>query len=300
MEEPTTATLSIGDVGEAIYESQAQEWRSLRSYKSADVFNPVSGASVVQRDDAESDDAQAERRGLAFGMLASLISNALTLVKVTLLFPRTSRYLYSKSALHKASTRPTLSLRSDTNDQSRSCALPFWRILRPRRAIASGVSQTSAGIGVTFIVRLSLAPDVPSEYADVAFNPQEQYEIATIDSHGHWCVWRISSLGHLKLAHGLSKQASGRFSDGPLDEKDDGWHKIFWGPSRSLILCNRNEIRYVDIAQPCEPDAKPLSPKLKEEDSFHLDIRQHPGLDDQFIVLTERYITLIPHDLRAR
>ena len=95
-------------------------------------------------------------------------------------------------------------------------------------------------------------------FADVTFNPWNEQQLATIDQHGCWSIWKFSkdhgyrprgepvlqvcSSGDLhEILHGESSVEAGNFNE-------DGWGLVLWaGSSNTIIVANRRALVLYDV-----------------------------------------------------
>lgn len=88
-----------------------------------------------------------------------------------------------------------------------------------------------------------------SDFADVAFNPWHQQQLAIINVKGHWSIWNIK--GQQKRRHtwcvepGISGDTG--FDSSEPTEIEDGWAKVLWiRDSRTIAVATRSSLNFYD------------------------------------------------------
>ena len=103
------------------------------------------------------------------------------------------------------------------------------------------------------IVTLSLEGSQNVPFADVAFNPWDHQQIATIHQDGHWSIWVIRGIAPERGLWTIERSSGGSLSDKYEDEQEfnvscDGWGKVLWGGSLNrLIAMNRRKLEIIDV-----------------------------------------------------
>lgn len=143
-------------------------------------------------------------------------------------------------------------------------------------------------------------------HADVAFNPHYQRQFAIVDRKLNWSVWDIDGT---RRSYVVKRAASGILPAEVDDDRDqeedieaeeeDCWARILWvGDANTLLVCNRRRIQLIDLKQPSRaldtPQVIDWRSTHKSSDSWILDVKRHPSLDDkQFFVLTSNRLYLM-------
>ncbi|MCJ1275285.1 hypothetical protein MMC21_003086 [Puttea exsequens] len=167
-----------------------------------------------------------------------------------------------------------------------------------------GLPLPASRIHANELISLTFEQSGGVPIADIAFNPQNNEQIATVDQSGRWTVWNIDA--HLEgkrvctiqgAAHGTTKPKSENNKSGSKIVAD-GWGAACWAAdAETLIVCSRTSLAAYAVGKASATSFVVLSvPRfLSEMDSdWFLDIRSSP-IDRRhvFIVTTTRILWLI-------
>ncbi|KAH7069112.1 RNA polymerase I-specific transcription-initiation factor-domain-containing protein [Paraphoma chrysanthemicola] len=145
------------------------------------------------------------------------------------------------------------------------------------------------------ILNLYLDQSGGAPHADVAFNPDFQFQFAVVDQSHTWSIWDIENTRKSDvytmtcLAQGpIVSQESEEFTG------EDGWGRIFWvGDVNTIMVCNRRHLNVFGLQAgsyetlPCAPIISPRS------SDWILDAKRHPASRSQFLVLTSTFLFLL-------
>ncbi|KAF3003442.1 hypothetical protein E8E13_002218 [Curvularia kusanoi] len=145
------------------------------------------------------------------------------------------------------------------------------------------------------ILELSLEQTGGTPHADLAFNPEYQFQFGVVDQRYQWSLWQIERRAK-KEEYSVSCMVSGTMSPETSNVDDgDGWARIFWaGDSNTLIVCNRRQLCVVGLTGAASFEllqAPPIIPQRSTD--WILDIRRHPYHQNRFFVLTSTRLFLI-------
>ena len=125
-------------------------------------------------------------------------------------------------------------------------------------------------------------------HADVAFNPDYQFQFGIVDQQNNWGVWQLERRAK-RDEYSVSRLIGGSISpaeDAGTDD-GDGWARILWaGDSSTVIVCNRRHFSLIDIRGELF-GYLPVPPIIPHRSTdWILDIRRHPQHKTQFFILT--------------
>lgn len=129
-------------------------------------------------------------------------------------------------------------------------------------------------------------------HADVAFNPDYQFHVGVVDQRGAWSVWQIERRAK------RDEYSSSRLVEGHIystveevNEPDDGWARILWAGSGTLVVCNRRQLSVIMVSGETFEylPAPPIIPQRSSD--WILDIKQHS--QSRLFVLTTTRIFLV-------
>ena len=90
-------------------------------------------------------------------------------------------------------------------------------------------------------------------FADVAFNPWNQKQIATIDQGGHWNLWTLRNVSPQRCLWAIEK-GFGDFTyrntggEEQLHALEDGWGAVMWAGNRDRLLAvSRKSLSLFDV-----------------------------------------------------
>lgn len=144
------------------------------------------------------------------------------------------------------------------------------------------------------ILEVTLAQTGGAPHADVAFNPEYQFQFGIIDQRYKWSIWQIERRAKreeysvLRMVSGDIVPENSNMDDG------DGWARLFWaGDGSTLIVCNRRQLCVVSLAGDLFKylQAPPVIPQRSTD--WILDIRRHPQHQNCFFVLTSTRLFLV-------
>ncbi|KAJ8118732.1 hypothetical protein OPT61_g340 [Boeremia exigua] len=137
-------------------------------------------------------------------------------------------------------------------------------------------------------------------HADVAFNPDYQFQFGVIDQHYRWSLWQIERRAK-REEYSVSRMVGGDILPDENDTSDgDGWSRIMWaGDSNTLILCNRRHLSVVNLEGGTFDyfQAPVIIPQRSTD--WILDIKRHPQFQNRFFVLTSTRLFLIAVTTRS-
>ncbi|KAH7088796.1 RNA polymerase I-specific transcription-initiation factor-domain-containing protein [Paraphoma chrysanthemicola] len=145
------------------------------------------------------------------------------------------------------------------------------------------------------ILILNLDQSGGAPHADVAFNPDFQFQFAVVDQNHMWSVWDIES-NRKSDVYTITCLAQGPTVSQETEEStvEDGWGRIFWvGDVNTIMVCNRRHLNVFSLQAgsyetlPCAPI---ISPKSSD---WILDAKRHPATRSQFLVLTSTFLFLV-------
>lgn len=137
---------------------------------------------------------------------------------------------------------------------------------------------------------LSIIPGDSGEapHADVAFNPEYQFQFGIIDQQSTWSIWQIERRAKrdeysvLRLVRG-----SIMTSDDANTDNGDGWAKILWaGDSSTILVCNRRHLNLISIEGETFRHLPVSSLIPQRSTDWILDVKRHPQHQNRFFVLT--------------
>lgn len=149
-------------------------------------------------------------------------------------------------------------------------------------------------LSVRPIVNITLEQTGGVLHADVAFNPEYQFQFGIIDQHSGWSIWQIERRVK-KDEYSVLRMVTGDVS---LEKDDviagDGWARISWaGDSKTLIVCNRRHLSVISLEGTTFEylQAPPLVSQWSTD--WIVDIRKHPHHQSRFFVLTSTRLFLV-------
>ena len=143
-----------------------------------------------------------------------------------------------------------------------------------------------------FLDIISPKPDHPS-FADVNFNPWNQFQLACIDGSGHWSIQNLSVDQRSKATvvfegtHRAEKK-----SQDDSSRVSDGWHRIFWVGNLSIfVTCSRTYIQLYQILQHSFRKTNSYIDLVDcNKTQIILDARKAPASTDYILVATHSHI----------
>jgi len=132
-------------------------------------------------------------------------------------------------------------------------------ILRPRLRTdnSASISQSTGGLKTRLdpnpIVTLDIERLGGIAFADVAFNPWNHQQIASIDQESHWIVWNIIGIGRKRGLWTIEKESGEyvtniREGEEQSHAQGDGWGIVLWAGSASrLVAASRRDLAIFDI-----------------------------------------------------
>lgn len=144
------------------------------------------------------------------------------------------------------------------------------------------------------VLYLDLEQTGGAPHANIAFNPDYQFQFGIIDQSYRWSLWQIERRAK-KEEYSVTRMVAGdvQAEDDKTDD-GDGWARILWaGDSNTLIVCNRRHLNVISLkGEACEYlEAPPIIPKHSTD--WILDIKRHPQHKTRFFVLTSTRLFLI-------
>ncbi|KAF3043106.1 hypothetical protein E8E11_008085 [Didymella keratinophila] len=129
-------------------------------------------------------------------------------------------------------------------------------------------------------------------HVDVAFNPDYQFHVAVVDQRGAWSLWQIER--RVKRDEYSSSRLVGghiNMTEEGVDDPEDGWARILWTGSNTLVVCNRRQLSVVEVTGETFEylHAPPIISQRSSD--WILDIKQHT--QNRLFVLTTTRIFLI-------
>jgi RNA polymerase I-specific transcription initiation factor RRN6 len=130
-------------------------------------------------------------------------------------------------------------------------------------------------------------------HADVAFNPDYQFQFAIVDRQGAWSLWQIERRAK-RDEYNVARMVRGHMH--PIDDETvdpgDGWARVLWaGDSSTFVVCNRRQLSLVKVnGETFEYlQAPPIIPQRSSD--WILDIKQHS--QNRLFILTSTRIFLV-------
>ncbi|KAF2027666.1 hypothetical protein EK21DRAFT_102370 [Setomelanomma holmii] len=145
------------------------------------------------------------------------------------------------------------------------------------------------------ILTLDISQSGGSAHIDVAFNPDFQMQFAVVDQDQAWSVWDIER-SRKSDRYAMSCSVQGQI--GPPDDVDavgeDGWARVAWvGDVNTILVCNRRHLSIIGF-QGGSFEYLPCPPLFASKSSdWILDVKRHPFLRSQFLVLTSTKLFLM-------
>lgn len=144
------------------------------------------------------------------------------------------------------------------------------------------------------ILEVTLAQTGGAPHADVAFNPEYQFQLGIIDQRYKWSIWQIERRAK-REEYSVVRMVSGDIvpENSKMDD-GDGWARLFWaGDSNTLIVCNRRQLCVVSLAGDSFKylQAPPFIPQRSTD--WILDIKKHPQHQNRFFLLTSTRLFLV-------
>lgn len=141
---------------------------------------------------------------------------------------------------------------------------------------------------------LAITPDqtggVP--HADVAFNPDYQFHVAVVDQRGAWTLWQIERRAK-RDEYSSSRLIGGHIysTEEEPNDPEDGWARICWTSSNTLVVCNRRQLSVIKVAGQAFDylHAPPIIPQRSSD--WILDVKRHT--QNLLFVLTSTRIFLL-------
>ena len=132
-------------------------------------------------------------------------------------------------------------------------------------------------------------------HADVAFNPDYQFQLGIIDQLSNWGVWQIERRAK-RDEYSVSCLVQGGIlppQDSSLDE-GDGWARILWaGDNNTLLVCNRRHLSLISIKEGAFEYLPVPSIILQRSTDWILDIKRHPQNQSRFLVLSSKRLFVV-------
>ncbi|OSS44201.1 hypothetical protein B5807_11251 [Epicoccum nigrum] len=143
------------------------------------------------------------------------------------------------------------------------------------------------------ILEVTIAQTGGAPHADVAFNPDYQFQFGIIDQRYKWSIWQIERRAK-KEEYSVVRMVSGDIvpENSSMDD-GDGWARLFWaGDSNTLIVSNRRQLHVVNLAGNSFEYLQAPSVIPQRSTDWILDIRRHPQHPNCFFVLTSTRLFL--------
>lgn len=131
------------------------------------------------------------------------------------------------------------------------------------------------------------------QFADVAFNPWNHQQIATVDLDGHWEAWLIQGIAPQRELWTIEKRCGGFIHDISEGERrshihGDGWGTVLWtgNPNRyRLLVATRKTLAIFDIR---DNATRLRVPKLisRTSSDWILDVKRKPSNSNDIFVAT--------------
>ena len=152
-------------------------------------------------------------------------------------------------------------------------------------------------------------------HADISFHPQDCNQIAIVDQHGNWSIWRSDggcALGgwppvkiHLSQS-GKLYSWTGEKRPARLAPYHDGWHRIVWvensrGEVTRLLVCNRRTAAIYEIETGELVGMLDLSLGPSRDAQWILDVKKSEAASCHAYILTSArlfWITMASADRR--
>ncbi|KAF2631282.1 hypothetical protein BU25DRAFT_446165 [Macroventuria anomochaeta] len=141
-------------------------------------------------------------------------------------------------------------------------------------------------------ITLEQTGDAP--HADVAFNPDYQFQFGIVDQQCKWSLWQIERRAK-KDEYNVSRLFGGDvLHESDITDDGDGWARISWaGDSNTLLVCNRRQFSVVSLnGQSFEYLQGPRIIPQRSTD-WILDLQRHPQYQNRFFVLTSSRLFLV-------
>lgn len=149
------------------------------------------------------------------------------------------------------------------------------------------------------IITFSAQSSQRSQFADVAFNPWYQQQIATIDQEGCWTVRNFERLISQKALWKIKEVCSGGIFDGHATDVElptgleDGWGAVLWaGDVNRLVVARRNALAVYDLK---DGPSRVSMPDLSSGGQTHqiLDIRRSYSATSKVYIVTSLSLHLL-------
>lgn len=132
-------------------------------------------------------------------------------------------------------------------------------------------------------------------HADVAFNPDYQFQLGIVDQQSNWAVWQLERRAK-RDEYTVSRLVEGSIS---LDEDagvegGDGWAKIMWaGDSSTILVCNRRQLSLIEFRGEVFKTLPVPTLIPQRSTDWILDVRRHPQHQNWIFVLTSTRLFLV-------
>lgn len=141
---------------------------------------------------------------------------------------------------------------------------------------------------------LAITPDQTggASHADVAFNPDYQFHIAVVDQRSAWSLWQIERRAK-RDEYSSSRLVVGHIhsSEEEFNDSGDGWARILWTGSDTLVVCNRRQLSVIKVTGETFEylPAPPIIPQRSTD--WILDVKSHTR--GRVFILTTTRIFLV-------
>lgn len=145
------------------------------------------------------------------------------------------------------------------------------------------------------ILSITIEQTRGAPHADVAFNPDYQFQFGIVDQQGSWSLWQIERRAK-RDEYSASRLAGGSIHSAEEDVPDhgDGWARILWaGDNNTLVVCNRRQLSLINVTGETFEYLQTPSVIPEQSSDWILDIKRHPESQHRFFVLTSTRIFLI-------
>lgn len=164
-----------------------------------------------------------------------------------------------------------------------SRTLIFRPILRKSPLSAGSGSRLDSNL----VCEIPISKTGGKQHADVVFNPWFSRQFGIIDQAGHWTVWELEGRIYM-TAKCLAKGSAFVESAIPISAIDDGWARILWVHSPTIIVvCTRHQFKlaYIEAATD-EADAMQTKDPRTKVHQWILALTAIPDQPSCFAILT--------------
>ena len=137
----------------------------------------------------------------------------------------------------------------------------FHPLLNEPNPYSQGGTRVFQQLDANPILTLPVSRTGGYSHADIAFHPEDAHQLALVDTHGHWSIWKVTDSKKLHgrprfsatlVQHGRLHSWTDRYKPSSPRPHHDGWHAVRWIKTATqiyrLAVCDRRTMIVFDTA----------------------------------------------------